>query len=58
MVETLVRMQTAALENAGVVFIPADHSGGPGVRLSEAPAPKAKRKLSRDIEALSERRRL
>ncbi len=43
MVETLVRMQTA-LESAGVVFIPADHTGGPGVRLREAPATKAKRK--------------
>jgi transcriptional regulator with XRE-family HTH domain len=46
MVDTLVRMQTA-LENAGVVFIPADHTGGPGVRLREAPASKAKRRRSR-----------
>jgi transcriptional regulator with XRE-family HTH domain len=46
MVDTLERMQTA-LENAGVIFIPADHIGGPGVRLREAPAPKAKRKPSR-----------
>ena len=45
MVDTLVRMQTA-LESAGVVFIPADHTGGPGVRLREAPAAKAKRKRS------------
>jgi hypothetical protein len=45
MVETLVRMQTA-LESAGVVFIPADHTGGPGVRLREAPAAKAKRSRS------------
>ena len=42
MVETLVRMQTA-LESAGVVFIPADHTGG-GVRLREASTAKAKRK--------------
>jgi transcriptional regulator with XRE-family HTH domain len=45
MVDTLVRMQ-AALESAGVIFIPADHTGGPGVRLRKAPATKAKRKLS------------
>ena len=46
MVDTLERMQTA-LESAGVVFIRADHTGGPGVRLREAPAAKAKRKPSR-----------
>ena len=46
MVDTLERMQTA-LESAGVVFIPADLTGGPGVRLREAPAAKAKRKPSR-----------
>jgi hypothetical protein len=45
-VDILVRMQTA-LENAGVVFIPADHTGGAGVRLREAPASKAKRRRSR-----------
>jgi transcriptional regulator with XRE-family HTH domain len=43
MVDTLVRMQ-AALESAGVIFIPADHTGGPGVRLGEAPVQEAKRK--------------
>jgi hypothetical protein len=48
LVETLVRMQTA-LESAGVVFIPADHAGGPGVRLREAPA-RTKRKLSTLIQ--------
>jgi transcriptional regulator with XRE-family HTH domain len=46
LVETLVRMQTA-LERAGVVFIPADHAGGPGVRLREALAAKGKRDRSR-----------
>ena len=40
MVDTLERMQ-AALESAGVVFIPADQTGGPGVRLREAPPRKA-----------------
>ena len=43
MVDTLVRIQ-GALENAGVVFIPANHTGGPGVRLREASATKAKRR--------------
>ena len=43
MVDTLVRMQTA-LESAGVVFIPADHTGGPGVRLRPSPAAKTKGK--------------
>ena len=46
MVDTLERIQDA-LESAGIVFIPADHTGGPGVRLREAPASKAKRKRSR-----------
>jgi DNA-binding XRE family transcriptional regulator len=46
MVDTLARMQQA-LEAAGVVFIPADHTGGAGVRLREATASKAKRKRSR-----------
>jgi transcriptional regulator with XRE-family HTH domain len=46
MVDTLARIQDA-LESAGVVFIPADHTGGPGVRLREAPASKAKRRRSR-----------
>jgi transcriptional regulator with XRE-family HTH domain len=48
MVDTLVRMQ-AALESAGVIFISADHTGGPGVRLREAPA-RTKRKLSTLIQ--------
>jgi hypothetical protein len=43
MVDTLARIQ-GALESAGVVFIPADHIGGPGVRLREAPAERAKRR--------------
>jgi hypothetical protein len=30
-----------------VVFIPADHTGGPGVRLREVPDRKAKRRRSR-----------
>ena len=46
MVETLERIQNA-LEKAGVVFIPADQSGGPGVRLRDVPPRKAKRKRSR-----------
>jgi hypothetical protein len=47
MVDTLGRMQEA-LERAGVVFIPADQTGGPGVRLrEEAPSGKAKRRRSR-----------
>ena len=46
MVDTLERIQDA-LESAGVVFIPADETEGPGVRLREAPSSKAKRKRSR-----------
>jgi transcriptional regulator with XRE-family HTH domain len=46
MVETLGRMQNA-LERGGVVFISADNTGGPGVRLREAPVSKAKRRPSR-----------
>jgi transcriptional regulator with XRE-family HTH domain len=46
MVDTLARIQDA-LEKAGVVFIPADQTGGPGVRLREAPSAKAKRSRSR-----------
>ena len=60
MVDTLERMQTA-LESAGVVFIPADHTGGPGVRLREASTAKANRSLHADTEAnitLSKRVRL
>jgi hypothetical protein len=45
MVDTLARIQ-GTLASAGVIFIPADHTGGPGVRFREAPARKAKRKLS------------
>ena len=35
MVGTLTKMQNA-LEEAGVIFLPADESGGPGVRLKIA----------------------
>ena len=44
--ETLWKLQTA-LEKAGVVFIPADQAGGPGVRLREGPSSKAKRRRAR-----------
>ena len=43
---TLWKLQTA-LERAGVVFILVDQTGGPGVRLREAPSSKAKRRRSR-----------
>ena len=43
---TIWKLQTA-LEKAGVIFIPADQAGGPGVRLREAPSSKAKRRRSR-----------
>jgi len=43
MVETLVRIQET-LESAGIVFIPADHQGGPGVRLRDVPPSKRKRR--------------
>jgi transcriptional regulator with XRE-family HTH domain len=43
MVETLARIQET-LENAGIIFIPADQHGGPGVRLREVPPIKGKRK--------------
>jgi predicted transcriptional regulator len=43
---TLLKLQTA-LERAGVVFIPADQAGGPGVRLREVPSSKAKRRRTR-----------
>ena len=46
MVETLERIQDA-LESAGVVFIPADAIGGPGVRLREVPVSTTKRKRAR-----------
>ena len=35
MVDTLARIQ-GTLASAGVIFIPADHTGGPRVRLREA----------------------
>ena len=35
MVGTLTKMQNA-LEEAGVIFLPADDTGGPGVRLKTA----------------------
>jgi transcriptional regulator with XRE-family HTH domain len=34
-VDTLIQMQDV-LERAGVIFVPADESGGPGVRLRSA----------------------
>ena len=43
MVETAVRIQDT-LESAGIVFISADHQGGPGVRLREVPPSKIKRR--------------
>jgi transcriptional regulator with XRE-family HTH domain len=43
MVETLTRIQ-GALENAGVIFIAADQTGGPGVRLRESPLHRPRRK--------------
>jgi hypothetical protein len=43
---TLWKLQTA-LEKAGIVFIPADQAGGPGVRLRETAPSKAKRRRSR-----------
>jgi len=42
MVETVIHIQTA-LENAGIVFIPQDDNGGPGVRLREGPPKKSRR---------------
>jgi transcriptional regulator with XRE-family HTH domain len=39
-VKTLERIQTA-LEDGGVIFVPADETGGPGVRLKE-PTRKAR----------------
>jgi hypothetical protein len=45
MVDILARIQ-GALESAGVIFIAADHTGGPEVRLRDAPAAKAERKRS------------
>jgi transcriptional regulator with XRE-family HTH domain len=42
MVETVIHIQTA-LENAGIVFIPQDENGGPGVRLRESPPKKSRR---------------
>jgi transcriptional regulator with XRE-family HTH domain len=44
--ETLWKIQTA-LENAGIVFIPADQAGGPGVRLREVAPSQAKRRRAR-----------
>jgi transcriptional regulator with XRE-family HTH domain len=44
MVETLIQIQTA-LEKAGIIFIPADEHGGPGVRLRDvSPRSKGKRR--------------
>ena len=45
-IEVVWKIQTA-LEGAGVVFIPGDQTGGPGVRLREVPSTKAKRRWSR-----------
>jgi transcriptional regulator with XRE-family HTH domain len=45
MVETLIQIQ-AALEKAGIIFIPADEHGGPGVRLRDVP-PRSKGKRRR-----------
>jgi transcriptional regulator with XRE-family HTH domain len=42
MVETLTLIQ-AALEGAGIIFIPTDDAGGPGVRLAKK-GPKNKRR--------------
>ena len=44
--QTLWKIQTA-LEKEGIMFIPVDQAGGPGVRLREVPSSKAKRKRSR-----------
>jgi transcriptional regulator with XRE-family HTH domain len=44
--ETLWKIQTA-LESAGVEFIPAEETKGPGVRLKHTPAKEPKRTKSR-----------
>jgi hypothetical protein len=49
MVDTLARIQ-GTLASAGVIFIPADHTGGPGVRFREAPATRANASFHLDPE--------
>jgi transcriptional regulator with XRE-family HTH domain len=46
MVETVLRIQET-LESAGILFISADHQGGPGVRLRDVPPSKRKRRRQR-----------
>ena len=50
MVETVARIQSA-LENAGMIFIAAYQTGGPGVRFRENPIDRPRRKRSNKIYA-------